>query len=86
MNPLNYLLRKYTGGYKLSKSKEKVNLQMYSGDIKLFVKHEKELETLIQVVKIYSQDIGMEFYIESSSMLMMKSGNWHISKGMELPN
>ena len=32
--------------------------------IKLFAKKKKELETLIQTVIIYSQDIGMEFGIE----------------------
>ena len=30
-------------------------------DIKLFAKNEKEQETLIHSVRIYSQDIGMEF-------------------------
>ena len=30
-------------------------------DIKLFAKNEKELETLIHAVRIYSQDIGMGF-------------------------
>ena len=34
-------------------------------DIKLFVKNEKELETLILTVIIYSQDIGLEFGIEN---------------------
>ena len=29
-----------------------------------FAKNEKELETLIQTVRIYSQDIGMEFGIK----------------------
>ena len=29
-----------------------------------FAKNENELETLIQAVRIYSQDIGMEFGIE----------------------
>ena len=33
-------------------------------DIKLFAKREKELETLIHAVRIYSQDIGMEFVID----------------------
>ena len=32
--------------------------------IKLFAKNEKELETLIHAVRIYSQDIGIEFGIE----------------------
>ena len=55
-------------------------------DIKLFAKNEKELETLIQGVKIYCQDIGMEFGIEKYAMLVMKSSKRHITDGMELPN
>ena len=47
---------------------------MYMDDIKLFAKNEKELETLIDAVRIYSQDIGMEFGIEKCAMLTMKSG------------
>ena len=47
---------------------------MYMDDIKLFAKDEKELETLIHAVRIYSQDIGMEFGIEKCAMLVMKSG------------
>ena len=34
---------------------------MYMDDIKLFAKNKKELETLIHEVRIYSQDIRMEF-------------------------
>ena len=49
-------------------------------------KNEKELETLINAVRIYSQDIGMEFGIEKCAMLDMKSGKRHITDWMELPN
>ena len=49
-----------TGGYKLIKSQEKINFQIYMDNIKLCGIREKELELLIQAVKIYSQDIGME--------------------------
>ena len=59
---------------------------MYRDDIKLFTKNEKELETLIQTVKIYSQDIKMEFGIEKWSMLVMRSGKRHMTEGVELPN
>ena len=55
-------------------------------DIKLFEKNEKELETLIHAVRIYSQDIGMESDIEKCAMLVMKSGKRHMTDGMELPN
>ena len=54
-------------------------------DIKLFAKNEKELETLIQAVRIYNQDIGMEFDIEICEMLIMKSKKQTI-EGIELPN
>ena len=46
----------------------------------------KELETLIHAVRIYRQDIGIEFGREKCSMLVMKSGKRHMSDGMELPN
>ena len=52
----------------------------------MFAKNEKELETLKHAVRIYSQDIGMEFGIEKCAMLVMKSGKRHLSGRMEQPN
>ena len=49
-------------------------------------KREKELETLIQAIRIYSQDIEMEFGIEKCVMLIMKSGKRQITEGIEMPN
>ena len=86
MMPLNYILRKFTAGYKLSRSQEKINHLMYMDDINLFAKNEKELETLLHAVRIYSQDTGMEFGIEKCAMLVMKSGKRHLIDGMELLN
>ena len=85
MMPLNHILRKCTTGYKLSRSQE-INQLMYVDDIELFAKNEKELETLIHTVRIYSKDIGMEFGIEKCVMLVMKSGKRHMTDGMERPN
>ena len=48
---------------------------MYMDDIKLFAKIEKELETLIHAIRIYSQDIGMEFGIEICT-LWQTTSNW----------
>ena len=59
---------------------------MYMDDIKLFAKNVRELETLINSVRICSQDIGMEFGIEKCAMLVMKNGKRHMTDGMELPN
>ena len=73
MMPPNHILRKSTAGYKLSKSQEKTNHFMYIDDIKLFAKNEKESETLIQTVRIYSQDIKMEF---DRKILHANNENW----------
>ena len=81
MIPLNHILRKCTIGYKLSRSQKKINHLMYMDDMKLFAKNEKELETLKHAVRIYSQDIGMEFGIEKCAMLVMKSGKRHLTDG-----
>ena len=59
---------------------------MYMDDIKLFAQSEKELETIIHEVRIYSQDIGMEFGIEKCATVLMKSSKRHLPDGMELPN
>ena len=40
----------------------------------------------VHAVRIYSQDIGMEFDVEKCAMLVMKSGKRHMTDGMELPN
>ena len=53
-------------------------------DIKLFAKHEKELETQIQTIRIYSEDIGMEFNTEKSAMLIMSGRKRQITEGIEL--
>ena len=54
MVPLDHILRKCTAEYKLRRSQEKINHLMYKNDIKLFAKSEKELETLIHTIRIYS--------------------------------
>ena len=41
MMPLNYIFRKSTARYELSKSQENINHLMYMDDIKVFAKNEK---------------------------------------------
>ena len=41
---------------------------------------------LIHAIRLYSQDIGVEFDIEKCAMLVRKSGKRHRTGGMELPN
>ena len=50
-------------------------------NIKLFAIKVKE-----QTVRIYSQDIGMEFGIEKCANQVMKRGKRHMTEGVELTN
>ena len=59
---------------------------MYMDDIKLFAKNERELETQIKTIRIYSQDIGIEFRIEKCAVLIMKSGKRQMTEEIELLN
>ena len=63
-----------------------VNHLMYMDDIKLFAKNEKELESLIHAVRIYIQDIGMEFGIEKMCHARHEKWQTTFDWGMELPN
>ena len=85
MIPLNHICRKCTGRYKLSKTQEKNHSPNGDGQHQTVCqKKKKELET--HAVRIYSQDKGMEFGIETGSMLIMKSGKRHVIDGIEIPN
>ena len=52
----------------------------------LFAKNEKELETSIQAINIYGQDIGIGFAIDICVMLIVKSRKRETTYGIELQN
>ena len=72
------------GGYKFTK---KNNHLINIVDVKLFAKKKKkkksenESESLIQTIRIYSQDIGMGFGKEKCAMLIMKRRKSLIMEG-----
>ena len=76
------------GGAKFTKSqkKKKITVVMHMDDIKLFSKNGKEFKTIIETIKLYSQDIEMEFGIEKCALLIMRSGKRQITEAIEIPN
>ena len=54
-------------------------------DLKLYSRSEKGLDSLIQIVRVFSEDIGMEFGIERCAMLVMEKGKI-VKSVVELPN
>ena len=49
-------------------------------------KNKKELDTVIQTIRIYTQHVGIKFGIEEYAMLITKSGKRQTTEGTELPN
>ena len=55
-------------------------------DLKLYSRSEKGLDSLVQTVRVFSEDIGMEFGIEKCAALVMEKGKIVKSVGIELPD
>ena len=72
--------------YEFSESKKKINHLLFMDDLKLYSQIEKGLESLVQTVRVFSEDIGMEFDIEKCAMLVMEKGKIVESVGIELPD
>ena len=80
MMTLDYIFRRCTTRWKLNRSQEKINHFTYVDEIKLSTKNENEPETRTHTVRIYSQDIGMEFGIEKCAMLVIQSGKRNLTE------
>ena len=55
-------------------------------DLKLCSQSEKGLDSLVQTVRVFSEDIGKEFGIEKCATLVMEKGKIVKSVGIELPD
>ena len=83
--PLSLILRKAKAAYGFSESKEKINI-LFMDDLKLYSQSEKVLDSLVQTVCVFSEDMGMEFGIEKCAVLVMEKGKILKSVGIELPD
>ena len=79
-------LRKAKAAYQFSESREKINHLLFMDGLKLFSRREKGLDSLVQIVCVFSEDIGMELGIEKCAMLLMEKGKILKSVGIELPD
>ena len=84
--PLSLILRKAKSSYEFSESKEKINHLLFMDDLKLYSRSEKGLDSLIQTLRVFSEDIGMEFVKEKCAMLVMEKGKIVTSVGIEFPD
>ena len=54
-------------------------------DLKLYAKSERELDSLMQIVRIFS-DAGMVFCLDKCVVLDLKRGKMVRTEGIELPD
>ena len=84
--PLTHILRKASPGYEFANSKEEINHLLFMDDLKLYSKAEKTLDSLIQTVRIFSNDIKMKFVIEKCAILVLIREKAVQSAGIKLPD
>ena len=70
--------------YILGENIEKINHLLFMDNLKIYGKNIREIDSLIQTVRIFSTGIGMEFGISKRAMTQMKKGKIVSSEGMEL--
>ena len=86
MIPLSLILRKTKAAYEFSGSKENIIHLLFMDALKLYSRDEKGLESLVKTIRVFSEDIGMEFGIDKCALLKMEKGKIVKSVGIELPN
>lgn len=86
MIPLTITLRKTRLGYQTSKTAARISHLLYMDDLKLYGKTEAELQSLLNTVRIFSNDISMEFGLDKCATLTIHRGEVQQTQGIDLPN
>ncbi|XP_068250300.1 uncharacterized protein [Palaemon carinicauda] len=84
--PMTKVLQKMDDGYQLKKRGNRINHLMFMDGIKLYGKNIKEIDTLIQTVRVVSGDIRMEFGIEKCASVNIQKGKITGTEGIKLPD
>ena len=83
---LTLVLRKMRAGYKLANDMKPINHLIFTDDLKLYGASKDQLDSLVQVVRIFLQDIKMSFGLDKCGVLEMRRGRQVGSSGIELPD
>ena len=73
-------------GYRLAKDIKPVNHLLFMDDLQLYEASKDELDSLVQVVTIFWQDIRMSFGLDKCKVLEMRRGRQLGSSGIDLPD
>ena len=70
--PLSVILRKTKGKYQLRKEDESINHLLFMDDLKLYGSDERQIDSLINTVRVFNDDIRMEFGLKKCGLVVMK--------------
>ena len=86
MIPLTLLLRREKLGYRFGEEGRLINHLLFMDDLKLYAKRKEDLEKLLDVVRVFSRDIRMEFGLDKCAMLEIRAGVKVACEGIDLPD
>ena len=59
---------------------------LFMDDLKLFGKSDDQIDSLVQILFTFSEDIGMEFGLKKCGVVILKKGKLVKFDGIHLPN
>ena len=88
MVPLSLILRKVKFHYEFGDKKTRINHMLFIDDLKLFTESNDQIDSLVNKVHMFIEDIGMEFGIKKCGVLILKQGEVDKinSRSLNLPN
>ena len=86
MVPLTWLLRRAKAGCEWGNKRFKLNHLLFMDDLKLFPKSKNQIDSLVQTVHIFSEDIGMQLEIKRCGVLIIERGKVIRTNCIRLPD
>ena len=74
MIPLSLLLRKVKASCKWGRKEFKLNHLLFMDDLKLFGKSGDQIDSIVQTVFTFNEDISMEFGLKKCGVVILKKG------------
>ena len=86
MIPLSLLLRKVKASFERGRKEFKLNHLFFMDDLKLFGKSVDQIDSLVQTVFKFSEDIGMEIVLKKCGVVILKKRKLVKFHGIHSPN
>ena len=80
--PLTQILEQNKFGFKIGK--HLINHLLYMDDLKLYAKNDKEIDALVNTVRIFSEDINMQFGLDKCAKVNINNGKLEEGDALQL--